>query len=264
MKSYSITDPAAWERVRQEIFGEDAPTPPAGPVVPGEDEPDWRAQRDADVTSRGRLKPLTKGHEFYMKMVETSTVTLCVGPAGTGKTYMACGLAAQMLKDRRVSRIVLTRPIVSCGRGYGFRPGDVREKIAPVMRPMLESLDDFFSPKELQRHIDGGAIDLFPLDDMRGASIRDAVIICDEAQNAEYPQLHMLLTRFGKGSRLVVNGDLRQTDLERGAGSFASVIRKLKAEPANPDIAFVTLTRADIVRHPLIQFIDERLSDEVS
>ncbi len=232
----------------------------------------WQELRDAAVNQAvgairevKRVRAKTANQGLYLKAVETSTVTICTGPAGTGKTWMACGLAAQMLREGRIDRIVLTRPLVSCGQGYGFRPGTTQEKVMPVMRPLIEALEDFLGKHEVAKLIHHEIIELFPLDDMRGANIRNSFILCDEAQNAEPNQLHMLLTRFAEGSKLVITGDtsLQQTDLaSRGENPLREVVRKFMARGVHPDISIVKLGRQDIVRHPLIQWIDETLSGD--
>jgi phosphate starvation-inducible PhoH-like protein len=228
----------------------------------------WREDQDKAIAElaakkqRERLKPATKNQSRYFNAIETSVVTLCTGPAGTGKTYIACGLAAQMLKDKRIDKIILTRPLVTCnGRrsgGLGFLPGDVNEKVTPYMRPMLDALADFFSPQELDRLISNGSIEIWPLELMRGSNIRNAVLICDEAQNAEYEQLHMLLTRFANNTRVVVCGDASQTDLPyEDVNPLRLIMWRLRDLI---EVSRVQLTRDDVQRHPLIAAIDERLA----
>jgi len=195
-----------------------------------------------------------------MKMVETSTVTICVGPAGTGKTYMACGLAAQMLKEGRIDRIIIARPLVDCDEELGFLPGDMNEKVAPYVAPVMDAFGDFFSAHDLKDHIRDGKIVVVPLAVMRGRTFRRSFVIIDEAQNATFGQLRMALTRIGDGSRIVINGDLKQTDLECRS-PLITVIQKLFRAPRNQDIALVKMEREDVMRHPLVQFMDERLCD---
>lgn len=223
----------------------------------------WRDAQEDElarmVTERRRLKPLTRNQEVYQKAIETSTVTICVGPPGTGKTYVAVGVAVGMLRAKRVERIVLTRPLVTCGKGLGFLPGGVLDKVAPYMRPMLDVLDDFYSPREIEEMVADETIRVEPLELLRGSSLKRSVVILDEAQNATYTQLRMLLTRFGQGSRVVVCGDYKQTDLPYDEGDpLPEVMGKLKG---HPDIFVMRFTKADQCRHPLIQFIDEKLEE---
>lgn len=226
---------------------------------------DWRVLRDncledilADRRRQEKLKPLTRNQEIYFKAVETSTVTICVGPAGTGKTYMACGIAAEMLKDGRIDRIVLARPLLACDEELGFLKGGLEEKVGPYVVPMLDAFDNFFTSRELVRHVEQETIEVCPLAIMRGRTFRRAVVILDEAQNATFGQLRMFLTRFGEGTRVVVCGDATQSDLPPRHGSpLVNVIDRLWG---HPDIAVVRLTRDDVVRHGLIQWIDERLA----
>lgn len=227
-------------------------------------ETTWQQDREAaNAAVAKRLQPKTAGQELYFEAVVNATVTLCTGPAGSGKSYVAVGLAAEQLKSGKIKRVIITRPLVACGQGYGFRPGTVLEKILPTMRPLLDAFEDFYSPKEVDRLIESKTIDLVPLEDMRGLSIREAWIICDEAQNATYQQLHMCLTRFGEGSKVIVTGDptSSQTDLRSyGPNPFSEVIRKLEGLDG---ISVVRLTRKDICRHGLTGKIDARLSDVV-
>lgn len=228
-------------------------------LEPRHDEPEpesWQDIRDSVVAEK-RLKALTPNQGLYIKAIETSTVTFCSGPAGTGKSFVACGIAAQQLKDGRISKIVLTRPLITCGRSFGFLPGTVDEKVGPHMRPLLDAFEEFFPPRELERLIRDKVIEMWPLELMRGASIKNAFIICDEAQNAEYVQLHMLLTRFGERSRVVINGDTRQTDLPTQS-PLLLIIKRLSG---HPEIYHVKFGKEDVVRHELISWIDERLGE---
>jgi phosphate starvation-inducible PhoH-like protein len=193
-------------------------------------------------------------------MVETSTVTFCVGPAGTGKTYMACGVAAQMLREGRIDSIIVARPLVDCDEELGFLPGDINEKVGPYVAPVMDSLSDFLTPKEMQEYVQKGKIIVVPLAVMRGRTFKRAFVIIDEAQNATFGQLRMALTRIGEGTRIVINGDIKQVDLSCKAPLIA-VLRRLMQPPRNPDIALVKMEREDVMRHPLVQFLDERLCD---
>lgn len=221
----------------------------------------WKKlQEKACIVNKKTLQPKTPNQSVYFKAIESSRVTICTGPAGVGKTYLACGLASQLLKTQRVSKIILTRPLVSCGEGYGYRPGTVFEKVSPMMRPMLDALGDFFKKEEINEYIRKEIIELWPLDDMRGASIRDAFLICDEAQNASYEQLFMLMTRFAAKTRLVVCGDATQSDLRMRENPLLRAMQRLHNIPG---ISLIRLTNKDIVRDPLVRIIHERLSDEI-
>lgn len=227
----------------------------------------WQDERDENVLAvlaakiNRMIQAKTPNQALYIKMIKEKVVVLITGCAGTGKTYIACGVAAGMLKEGKIKKIILTRPLVSCGKGYGFRPGSVFEKVSPVMRPMLDALHEFFTPAELTTYLEKQVIEILPLDDMRGCSLPNTFIICDEAQNAEFNQLHMLLTRFGENSKVVITGDdsRTQTDLiTSGENPLREVIKRFSPLLVN-EIGIVRFTRDDIVRHPLIRWIDERL-----
>lgn len=231
--------------------------------------PRWQdlARQSFEEHVRKRIRAKTKNQEAYLRAIEASVVTFCIGPAGTGKSFVACGMAIDMLRDKKVSRIILTRPLVTCsgrnGKGIGFLPGELDEKVGPYMRPLLDAFEEFIAPEELQSLLMKKTIEMWPMDMMRGASIKNAIIIADEAQNAEFEQLYMLLTRFGEGSKLIITGDVtrKQTDLQqKGPIPLAEIIRRLERNGGHKDIAIVRLTREDVLRHPLIVWIDERLS----
>jgi len=233
------------------------------------DERDWKEQREESVFEglaaklKRMFRPKTDNQAIYLQALESKTITICTGPAGTGKTYMACGYAARMLKAGLIEKIIITRPLVPCGKGYGFRPGDVAAKIKPDMRPFLDAFHEFFGPADMRRMLEDETIEMLPLDDMRGCSLPNTIIICDEAQNAELNQLHMLLTRFGEGSKVIVTGDIAgtQTDLRHhGENPLLQVIKRF-APKCHIDVQIVRLGREDIVRHPLIQWIDERFTE---
>jgi phosphate starvation-inducible PhoH-like protein len=225
--------------------------------------PNWRQLRDdclADLLAQKKLRPLTAGQEYYCRAMEGSTITLCRGPAGTGKTYVACGLAAGWLAEGRCKRLVLTRPLVTCsgrrGQGVGFLPGDLMDKVNPFMRPMLDVLGQFFDEKTLDKHLRENTVEVVPLDYMRGLSLADAVVIADEMQNAEPEQGLMLLTRLGQNSKLVLSGDDTQSDLPLGHdNALARALRQLWGVEG---ISFVTLTKRDIVRSGIIREVLER------
>lgn len=225
---------------------------------------DWRPLRDncvaemlAERRKKERIRPLTANQAVYQKAIHTSVITLCSGPAGTGKTYMSCGIAAEMLREGRIEKIILTRPLVTCsgrrGQGVGFLKGRLMDKVSPYMQPMLEALEDFFSPAELRRHFEDKTIEVVPLDFMRGKSIANSFIVADEMQNAEEEQWLMLLTRIGENTKLVASGDATQSDLPYGRENGLLVaIDRLEGDP---DISVVHLTEDDIVRHGIIRRI---------
>lgn len=227
----------------------------------------WQEERDSNVLAslaakfNRMIQAKTPNQAIYIKAIHEKIVVIVTGCAGTGKTFIACGIAAKMLKEGKIKKIILTRPLVSCGKGYGFRPGSVFEKVSPVMRPMLDAFHEFLSPEEFEQYFKNETIEILPLDDMRGCSLPNTFIICDEAQNAEFNQLHMLLTRFGENSKVVITGDdsRTQTDLvSNGENPLRDVIKRFSPNIVD-EIGIVRFTRDDIVRHPLIRWIDERL-----
>lgn len=202
------------------------------------------------------------GQLVYQRAIDRATVVVCTGPAGTGKTMLACWAAYQALRQGKVKKVVLSRPIVPCGQGLGWLPGDVREKINPYVRPLLDTMSTFMTRKVVERHILDGVIELWPLETMRGSTLENAFVCLDEAQNADYGQLRMLLTRLGRNSKFVVTGDASQVDLTSQRGNpLRQVIDRL-AVNCHEDVSIVELTRRDIVRHELVQWLDARLGDD--
>lgn len=230
----------------------------------------WRVAQEASFNelssmARKEITWKTPGQKVYMEELDRKLHTICVGPAGTGKSFLAINKAVKMLKAKQIKKIVLSRPLVQCGKGYGFLPGDIEEKIARYFRPLLDCMADVLSPNEIARYRADETIELLPLEDMRGTTIKDTFVICDEAQNAEYYQLHMLLTRYGPGSRFVICGDTNRTQIDvqsRGPNPLAEVVRRAEGRQLRPDIGIVKLTRADIVRHDLVQWWDETLTED--
>ena len=206
------------------------------------------------ISARGRLiKPKTLGQKRYVDSIRKNLVTFGIGPAGTGKTYLAVALAAFYLKNREVERIILTRPAVEAGEKLGFLPGDLQEKIDPYLRPLYDALADMFGYDQFQKMIDRNIIEVAPLAYMRGRTLDDSFIILDEAQNTSREQMKMFLTRLGFGSKIVITGDITQIDLpEDKTSGLKDAIRVLDGVK---DIAICRLTAADVVRHALVQEI---------
>ena len=203
------------------------------------------------VSSRGKpVKCKTVGQKNYVEAIKANTVTFGVGPAGTGKTYLAVCLAVAAYKGKQVEKIILTRPAVEAGEKLGFLPGDLQTKVDPYLRPLYDALQEMFGFETYQKLMEKGAIEVAPLAYMRGRTLSDAFVILDEAQNATREQMKMFLTRLGDGSKMVVTGDLTQTDLPEGKTSgLKQAVSLLKGVE---DIAIVALTEKDVVRHPLV------------
>lgn len=204
-----------------------------------------------NVSARGKLiKPKTLGQKEYVDSIRKNLVTFGIGPAGTGKTYLAVALAAFYLKNREVSRIILTRPAVEAGEKLGFLPGDLQEKIDPYLRPLYDALADMFGFEQFQKMIDRGIIEVVPLAYMRGRTLEESFIILDEAQNTTREQMKMFLTRMGNHSRVVVNGDITQIDLGNRNISGLTEAEKVLARVSG--VGMVYFTEADVVRHDMV------------
>jgi phosphate starvation-inducible PhoH-like protein len=203
------------------------------------------------VSNRGRtIRPKTANQKHYVDAIEDNTITFGIGPAGTGKTYLAMAKAVAALQTKKVNRIVLTRPAVEAGESLGFLPGTLSEKIDPYLRPLFDALHDMIDVDSIPRLIQTGVIEVAPLAYMRGRTLNDSFIILDEAQNTTPEQMKMFLTRLGFGSKMVVTGDVTQIDLPNGAKSGLRVITDILQDI--DDIAFMELTAEDVVRHRLI------------
>jgi len=199
------------------------------------------------------LRPRTDGQGRYVKAMYDSDCTLCVGPAGTGKTYLAVGMAVSMLRQQQVKKIVLVRPAVEAGERLGFLPGDIVAKVNPYLRPLFDALNDLMEPDQVKRYMDNDIIEIVPLAYMRGRTLNNAAIILDEGQNTTVPQMKMFLTRMGNGSKIIVTGDITQIDLPPHARSgLVDAVHRLRNVER---IAIVYLDEHDIVRHPLVQRI---------
>src|SRR6187549_3644127 len=214
-------------------------------------------ERPADVLSlnilsnRGRsIRPKTPNQKRYVDSIDKHTVTFGIGPAGTGKTYLAMAKAVQALQAKQVNRIILTRPAVEAGERLGFLPGTLNEKIDPYLRPLYDALHDMLDPESIPRLMAAGTIEVAPLAYMRGRTLNDAFIILDEAQNTTPEQMKMFLTRLGFGSKIVVTGDVTQVDLPTGVRSGLHVVREILSDV--DDVHFAQLSSADVVRHRLV------------
>jgi phosphate starvation-inducible PhoH-like protein len=200
------------------------------------------------------VRPKTSGQKEYVDAVREHTVTFCIGPAGTGKSYLAVALAVQALQAKQINRIILTRPAVEAGERLGFLPGDILAKVDPYLRPLYDALYDMLDPEVVTRLMDRGVIEVAPLAFMRGRTLNDSFIILDEAQNTTPEQMKMFLTRLGFGSNIVVTGDVTQIDLPEGRGRSGLLVVRDILEGIN-GVAFVQLGSADVVRHKIVQDI---------
>jgi phosphate starvation-inducible PhoH-like protein len=206
------------------------------------------------VTAKGKpIKPKTVGQQKYIESIRNNTIILGTGPAGTGKTFLAVAMAVKALRDKRVSRIILTRPAIEAGEKLGYLPGDLQSKIDPYLRPLYDALFEMMGPENYQRNVEKQIIEVAPLAYMRGRTLDDAFIILDEAQNATFEQMKMFLTRLGNNSKAVVTGDLTQTDLP--GGQVSGLWSAVKILDGIDDIAIHQFTERDVVRHKLVQKI---------
>ena len=224
-------------------------------VQEGNDEQVMQIAKDVVcITAKGKpIKAKTVGQQKYMKAISKNTITLGVGPAGTGKTYLAVAAAVAAFRERSVNRIILTRPAVEAGERLGFLPGDLQNKVDPYLRPLYDALFDMLGAETFQKYQERGSIEVAPLAYMRGRTLDDSFIILDEAQNTTKEQMKMFLTRLGFGSKVVITGDVTQIDLPHDKVSgLKDALRVLEGVE---DIAICRLTSADVVRHALVQRI---------
>jgi phosphate starvation-inducible PhoH-like protein len=199
------------------------------------------------------IEPFTPGQLRYIETMLQNDMTFCIGPAGTGKTYLAVAVAVSMLRKKQIRKIVLARPAVEAGERLGFLPGDLQAKVNPYLRPLFDSLEEMMEFAQMRKFIEMDLIEVVPLAFMRGRTMNEAVVICDEAQNTTTSQMLMFLTRLGRGSKMIITGDITQTDLEKGqASGLVDAIQKLRNIAG---IGVVELDRADIVRHKLVHKI---------
>ncbi|AER66508.1 PhoH family protein [Thermovirga lienii DSM 17291] len=206
------------------------------------------------MTYRGKpIRPKTEGQKRYVDAIRKNDVVFGIGPAGTGKTYLAVALAVAALKEGAITRIVLVRPAVEAGESLGYLPGDLREKVEPYLRPLYDAFYEMFSPERFMKYVEKKVIEIAPLAYMRGRTLNDSFIILDEAQNTTPEQMKMFLTRLGFGSKAVVTGDVTQIDLPAGKESGLKIVQDVLK--GIPGIDFVFLDRSDVVRHEIVQRI---------
>lgn len=196
-----------------------------------------------------KVKPRTDGQRALMEAINSRNLTLALGPAGSGKTYLAIAAAVDALEAGKIERIILSRPAMESGESLGYLPGDMHEKMAPYLRPLYDALGDRLGGKRVKQYLDDGTIEIAPVGFMRGRTLNNAFVVIDEAQNCTYPQLKMLLSRLGWHSTMVVTGDPDQSDLLPGMSGLDEISRKMEAIE---NIAVVRLKQQDIVRHPLV------------
>jgi phosphate starvation-inducible PhoH-like protein len=199
------------------------------------------------------IEPSTKGQLKYIETMLANDLTFCIGPAGTGKTYLAVAVAVSMLKKRQIRRIVLARPAVEAGEKLGFLPGDLQAKVNPYLRPLFDALEDMMDFAQMRKLTELDVIEIIPLAFMRGRTLNEAVIICDEAQNTSALQMLMVLTRLGHGSKMIITGDITQIDLP--AGQKSGMVEAIETLRRIKGIGYVELAQKDIVRHRLVQNI---------
>jgi phosphate starvation-inducible PhoH-like protein len=199
------------------------------------------------------IEPSTKGQLKYVETMLANDLTFCIGPAGTGKTYLAVAVAVSMLKKKQIRKIILARPAVEAGEKLGFLPGDIQAKVNPYLRPLFDALEDMMDFAQMKKFMELDIIEIIPLAFMRGRTLNEAVVICDEAQNTSPLQMLMVLTRLGHGSKMIITGDITQIDLDTGQKSgmveAIEILRRIKG------IGYMALTKRDIVRHHLVQNI---------
>jgi len=205
------------------------------------------------VEGSRHVRPRTDGQARYVRAMRESDLTLCIGPGGTGKTFLAVAIAVSMLRQAQVKKIALVRPAVEAGERLGFLPGDIAAKVNPYLRPLFDALNDMMEPDQVKRYMENDIIEIVPLAYMRGRTLNASVIILDEGQNTTIPQMKMFLTRLGQNSKMIVTGDITQTDLPRTVRSgLVDAVHRLRHVDR---LAVVYLDESDIVRHPLVQRI---------
>ncbi|OHB55838.1 MAG: hypothetical protein A2Y07_09805 [Planctomycetes bacterium GWF2_50_10] len=216
-------------------------------------EPEITGQAIMVYSHKGIVEPYTKGQLEYIETMLKNDLTFCIGPAGTGKTYLAVAVAVSMLKKKQIRKIVLARPAVEAGEKLGFLPGDIAAKVNPYLRPLFDSMEDMMEFSQMRKFMEMDVIEIIPLAFMRGRTLNEACIICDEAQNTSPAQMLMFLTRMGRGSKMIITGDVTQVDLARG--ELPGLIDAMTTLRGIDGIGNVELSKADIVRHKLVQNI---------
>jgi phosphate starvation-inducible PhoH-like protein len=216
---------------------------------------DLYAERINTSPRKANVTPKTTGQRKYVQAIRAHDVTFGIGPAGTGKTYLAMAMAVAALREEKVSRIILTRPAVEAGEALGFLPGDLYEKITPYLRPLHDALHDMMPAEDIQKNMEKAVIEIAPLAYMRGRTLNNAFIILDEAQNSTAEQMFMFLTRLGHGSKAVITGDPTQIDLP--GHKISGLVESVRALRQTSGISIVEFSRKDVVRHPLVQRIIE-------
>jgi len=211
-------------------------------------------------SNKGVIEPFTKGQLRYIETMLKNDLTFCTGPAGTGKTYLAVAVAVSMLRKKQIRKIVLARPAVEAGERLGFLPGDLQAKVNPYLRPLFDSLEEMMEFGQMHKFMEMDIIEVVPLAFMRGRTLNDAVVICDEAQNTSVSQMLMFLTRLGRGSKMIITGDITQVDLE--AGQVSGLVDAIRTLGGISGIGVVELERADIVRHKLVHKIVQAYEDK--
>jgi phosphate starvation-inducible PhoH-like protein len=217
---------------------------------------------ESEIAANAKGRPIrvkTLGQRRYVEAIKTHDMVFAIGPAGTGKTYLAVVMSVAALKSGKIKHLILTRPAVEAGENLGFLPGDLKEKVDPYLRPLYDALHDVLGPDHTLRLLERGTIEIAPLAYMRGRTLDDAYIILDEAQNTTQEQMKMFLTRLGFGSKMIITGDVTQVDLPKGRRSGLKTARELLL--GIDGIAFADLTSQDVVRHPLVQKIIEAYGD---
>ena len=237
------------KRMTRTLPGDPSADSKVRPLFPraGWDPLDGEERRDQSYLKT--VKPRTDNQDVLMKAIDGHALTIAVGPAGTGKTYLAVAKAVEAHSAGRVARIVITRPVVEAGESLGFLPGDINEKMDPWMRPIYDALADRLGAKQVRQMVNDGTVEVAPLAYMRGRTISRSFVVVDEAQNMTFMQIKMLLTRLGWHSTMVITGDPDQSDLLPGVSGLADTVRRLEALEG---IAIVRLTALDVVRHPLV------------
>lgn len=232
---------------------EPAPADPGAAPAPrrAEDQLEMFAGGSLSIRTRKKIvEPRTSSQRDYVRGMFTNELVFGIGPAGTGKTYLAVAAAVSMFLEGQVDRIILSRPAVEAGERLGFLPGDMKEKIDPYMQPLYDSLNDLIAPRQVQKYIEEGRIEIAPLAFMRGRTLAGACVVLDEAQNTTEMQMKMFLTRLGEGSRMTITGDVTQIDLPRGVPSGLVTAERVLRDVAG--ISFVRFSADDVVRHPMV------------